>query len=173
MNGARRLEHDWFDAPLPTELVLGEGSWLYSSFAFRHDRSGGNVVTGSNCGLYNGTFFDLGPHGSVRMGDFCTVVGAIFATEGAVQMGSYCFLAHEVVVADSAWATPDQPGDPAPVIEIGDDAWIGARAVLLAGARIGRGAIVGAASVVDFDVPPYAVVAGNPGRIVGRAGPQG
>ena len=57
-------------------------------------------------------------------------------------------------------------------ISIGSNSWIGARAILLAGARIGEGAIVGAAAVVDFSVPPYAIVAGNPARIVGWAEPD-
>lgn len=52
-------------------------------------------------------------------------------------------------------------------IEIQDNVWIGARAVILGGARIGEGSIVGAASVVDFEVPPYSIVAGNPARVVG------
>ena len=41
--------------------------------------------------------------------------------------------------------------------------------MLTSGARLGAGAVVGAAAVVDFEVPPYAVVAGNPARIVGYA----
>ena len=52
-------------------------------------------------------------------------------------------------------------------IVIGENSWVGARAVILSGARIGEGAIIGAAAVVDFEVPPGAIVAGNPARIVG------
>jgi len=47
-----------------------------------------------------------------------------------------------------------------------DDVWIGARATILSGVRIGRGAIVGAGSVVAKDVPPYAIVVGNPARVI-------
>lgn len=54
---------------------------------------------------------------------------------------------------------------PKPVV-IGDDVWIGARVVILPGRRIGNGAIVGAASVVTKDVPDFAVVAGNPAKII-------
>jgi acetyltransferase-like isoleucine patch superfamily enzyme len=52
-------------------------------------------------------------------------------------------------------------------IVIGNDVWIGHRAYIRAGARLGDGCIVGALAVVTKDVPPYAIVAGNPARIVG------
>ena len=44
--------------------------------------------------------------------------------------------------------------------------WVGSYATILSGVRIGHGAVVGANAVVVRDVPPYAVVAGNPARIV-------
>jgi virginiamycin A acetyltransferase len=57
------------------------------------------------------------------------------------------------------------PG-PGPDTEVGHDVWIGAGATILPGARIGSGAIIGAGAVVAGEVPPYAIVAGNPARIV-------
>lgn len=52
-----------------------------------------------------------------------------------------------------------------PVI-IEDEAWIGGRAIIMPGVRIGKGAIVGAGAVVTRDIPPYAVVGGVPARII-------
>ena len=49
-------------------------------------------------------------------------------------------------------------------IEIGNDVWVGAGAIILAGVTIGDGAIVGAGAVVTHDVQPGATVAGNPAR---------
>lgn len=49
---------------------------------------------------------------------------------------------------------------------IGNDVWIGEDALILSGTRIGDGAVVGARSLVKGEVPPYAVVAGNPARVV-------
>lgn len=49
---------------------------------------------------------------------------------------------------------------------IGADVWIGTEAVLLPGVTIGPGAVIGARSVVSRDVPPFAVIAGNPGEVV-------
>jgi virginiamycin A acetyltransferase len=49
---------------------------------------------------------------------------------------------------------------------VGHDVWLGYSALVLPGVTIGHGAVVAAASVVTRDVPPYAVVAGNPARVV-------
>ena len=49
---------------------------------------------------------------------------------------------------------------------VGHDVWIGYGALILPGVTIGHGAVVAAASVVASDVPPYAIVAGNPARVV-------
>lgn len=53
----------------------------------------------------------------------------------------------------------------APIV-IEDDVWIGFNSIILKGVTIGRGAVVGAGSVVTKDVPPFAVVVGNPARVV-------
>lgn len=53
----------------------------------------------------------------------------------------------------------------APIV-IEDRVWIGFGAVILKGVRIGRGAIIGACSIVSRDVEPYTIVAGNPARVV-------
>ena len=50
-------------------------------------------------------------------------------------------------------------------VKIEDDGWIGARVCILPGVTIGQGAVIGACTVVSKDVPPYAVVVGNPGVI--------
>ena len=51
-------------------------------------------------------------------------------------------------------------------VVIEDDVWVGTRAVILSGVRIGRGAVVGAGAVVTRSVPPYAIVVGNPARLL-------
>lgn len=51
-------------------------------------------------------------------------------------------------------------------VVIEEDAWIGAECILLSHSRIGRGAVVAAGSVVTKPVPPYAVVAGSPAKVI-------
>ena len=61
--------------------------------------------------------------------------------------------------ADKAW---DNKGD----IVVGNDVWIGFEAVILAGVKIGDGAIIGARAVVTKDVPPYTIVGGVPAKTI-------
>ena len=51
-------------------------------------------------------------------------------------------------------------------VVIGNDVWLGSGCTILSGVRIGNGAVVGARAVVTCDVPAYAIVAGNPARII-------
>ena len=51
-------------------------------------------------------------------------------------------------------------------IIIGNDVWIGAKSTIMSGVNIGNGAVIGSNSTITKDVPPYAIVVGNPGKIV-------
>ncbi len=172
------LEHDWFPRPLPPSVSCGDRSWIYSSFAFVHCRNDrhGAVRIGTDTGIYHGTFFELGPDADVTIGDYCALVGAIICSNGRVRIGDYTFIAHEVVLADHGWTVPPGPNhvptSPASrdsSIELGENCWVGMGAVLLAGTKLAEGCVVGAGAVVNFAAPPYAIIAGNPARVVGTA----
>jgi maltose O-acetyltransferase len=59
-----------------------------------------------------------------------------------------------------------QGGKPEEEVIIEDDVWIGHRAIILPGVRIGRGSIIGAGAVVTKDVPEFSIVGGVPARII-------
>ncbi len=59
-----------------------------------------------------------------------------------------------------------QPGEYGPVV-VGEDCWICSHAVILRGVSIGKGAVVAAGAVVTEDIPPYAIAAGVPARVIG------
>ncbi|UBK27605.1 maltose O-acetyltransferase [Clostridium perfringens] len=51
-------------------------------------------------------------------------------------------------------------------VKIGDGCWIGARVIILPGVTIGKGVVIGAGAVVSKNIPDYAVVVGNPAKII-------
>lgn len=65
-------------------------------------------------------------------------------------------------IVDGDCAMPRPPAEAL----VGNDVWIGCHAVILSGVAVGDGAVVGAGSVVTHDVPPYAIVAGVPARVL-------
>jgi maltose O-acetyltransferase len=108
----------------------------------------------------------------------------------STTIGAHVYVNFNVVILDCATVTigdhvqiapgvqiltADHPRDPgerraglemaAPVV-IGENAWLGAGAIVLPGVSVGRDSIVGAGSVVNRDVPPGVVAAGNPCRVV-------
>jgi acetyltransferase-like isoleucine patch superfamily enzyme len=163
-----RLEHDWFPAPLPEGVSVGEGSWVHSSYGFRHCRSrvAEPVRIGRNTGVYAWSSFELGPEGRVSIGDECTITYLVVCTNGAVEIGNRVMTSFQVAIADGPFAVPGRGGGAGGTIRLHDNVWVGARAVLLPGAEIGPDSVVAARTVVDFEVPPGVLVAGNPARIV-------
>jgi acetyltransferase-like isoleucine patch superfamily enzyme len=108
--------------------------------------------------------------------------------EGArLEVGRFCSIADgveillggnhptDIVTTYPFFAFPDLwPGAPRPDgypfskgdVVIGSDVWIGTGVTILSGVTVGSGAVIAARAVVARDVPPYAVVAGNPARVV-------
>lgn len=95
------------------------------------------------------------------------------AAGGVIEIGNKCLISQHVSILASNHGLSkdkyvfDQPWDTnRSSVYIGDDVWIGANCVVLPGVTIGCGAVIGAGSVVTKNVPEYAIVCGNPARII-------
>jgi maltose O-acetyltransferase len=95
---------------------------------------------------------------------------------GNIFIGNRVSIAPRVTLVTSSHPNNSRIRGFAPVthgpITIEDDAWLGAGCIILPGVRIGRGAVVGANSVVSQDVLPLHVVAGQPARTVRQLTPH-
>ncbi|HTW04836.1 MAG TPA: acyltransferase [Streptosporangiaceae bacterium] len=116
---------------------------------------------------------DLGDRPVLRVGDRCVVGrGSHIVAHQSIVIGDDVFTGPYVYITDQnhAYADPDAPiGRQWPVnaaVSIGPGTWLGAGAVILPGARIGRNVVVAAGSVVRGTIPDRCVVAGVPARIV-------
>ena len=127
----------------------------------------GGRLESENNQFYEGVRFELGPNAVIRIGNgtYLNRHTQVIA-EKSIEIGRDCKIAWDVIIMDSDFHD-HAGGHPAiaPVV-VEDDVWIGCRSVVLKGVRIGRGATVAACSVVTHDVPPGAIVAGIPARVI-------
>jgi len=131
------------------------------------------VALGDRCQLEPGVWIKVvADSARVTIGDY-TFLGRRVEIDAStsVSIGNHVLVAPGVFVTDHAHriAAEARIGDQGCVagpVVVEDDAWLGAQSVILPGVRIGRGAVVGAGAVVTHDVPPGAVVAGVPARVL-------
>jgi chloramphenicol O-acetyltransferase type B len=124
------------------------------------------------------------PNFSYGTGTYGTPIVHVFANTDHLIIGAYCSIADDVHIflggnhridwistypfpayipeAEEITGYETSKGD----IIIGNDVWLGSGCTILSGITIGNGAVVGARSVVTREVPPYAIVAGNPAHII-------
>jgi virginiamycin A acetyltransferase len=149
-----------FLKPLVTADNIEIGEFTY------YDDPGGPEKFQEKCVLHHYPF--IGDR--LVIGKFCAIAeGARFIMNGANHVMSgfstypFNIFGHgwEEGFDETAWQR-ELRGDTV----IGNDVWIGMEAIILPGIKIGDGAVVAAKSVVTHDVPPYAVVAGNPAKTV-------
>lgn len=132
------------------------------------------LVTEERLQVERGAFLKFAPQARVTIGAY-TFIG--FAAEldiaGELHIGRHVLVAPGVFITDHAHRRApgvllDAQGSECAAVRIGDDAWIGAKAVILPGVTVGAGAIVGAGAVVTHDVAPGVIVAGVPARVIGQ-----
>lgn len=116
------------------------------------------------------TVSSRGPGTTLKVGQFCSFAhGAHIILGGehrADFVSTYRFPAYPPFNRTHLHLAEDTSVTKGAVV-IGNDVWLGHQSLVLSGVTIGDGAIIGAGSVVRHDVPPYAVVAGNPARVAG------
>lgn len=182
------------DSALPLTLRVRKGTrylWELASARFRLrnvDRVGAHARTLGRPRIDNQGRMELGSHvllrsvnvpvelatgpdGILHIGDGVRLnYGVSIAAEKAVVIGSRTRVGPYVMIVDTDFHDVYNRGvrpEPAPVV-IEEDVWVGAKASILRGVRVGRGAVIGTGAVVTRDVEPFTVVAGVPARVVAR-----
>ena len=144
-----------------------------------------NIVIGEHSHV-RGELLLFWEGGGIRIGAWSYIGhGSRIWSRHSIEIGDHVLISHGVDIHDTDSHPIDwrqrrhdiecvlsgRPGDRtaeiagAPVV-IEDDVWIGCKATILKGVRVGRGAIVAAGAVVTRDVAPFTIVGGNPARAI-------
>lgn len=142
------------------------------------------IVIGDNCALEDCRLYAVG-NGRIEIGDHTTIrYNSKLSSVEHIKIGSHVIISNNIDIYDhnshptspeirwemcengfrgEAWSV--ERADHRPTV-IEDNVWVGEKSVILKGVTIGKGSIVASHSVVTKDVPEYAVVAGNPAKVV-------
>lgn len=137
--------------------AVGPGTRIWAN---AHILPGATI--GSECNICDGVFIE----GGATVGDRVTVKCGVQLWDG-VELDDDVFVGPNATFTNDRFPRSRQWLDEHPRTRVRESASIGANATILPGIEIGRGAMVGAGAVVTRSVPPHAVVAGNPARIIG------
>lgn len=122
-------------------IKIGKSCFIHMGARFRGNiQIGNNSIIGRNCILIG--------HITIRNNVSITAETYIFATSHFIDSPTFACFYKEVVINDYAW--------------------IGARAMILPGVQIGKGAVLGAASTATKDIPDYSIFAGAPAKEIGK-----
>lgn len=147
--------------------VFGKGRYLVH---------GADLHVGKNCRLWAPNALKIGRG---------VYIGKNVHIEADCEIGDYCLIANQVAIIGrydhdftsigfpvryAPWIGSRHSSNPhtAEKASIEQDVWLGYGSIIMTGVAIGRGAIVAAGSVVAHNIPPYAIAAGVPARIVGH-----
>lgn len=143
---AIEIPFKWSDITLESQVALDRGVSLVCGGPVR----GGKLIIRSGTYVNRFTIFDAHEH--LEIGRDCMI-------------GPHCYFTDANHGTAGGLSVKSQKMDTAPVV-VEDEVWIGAGVIVLPGVRIGRGAVIGAGSVVTHEIPSNAVAVGNPARVL-------
>jgi virginiamycin A acetyltransferase len=143
------------DSVRGTRIVVGPGAMIDSFDKIKPAGGMGDLVIGEGSHINSGTVIYTG--NGVTIGK-----GVLIAANCTFAATNHAFGRHDASIATQGFQA-SKGG-----IVIGDDVWIGANCVVLDGARIPNGVVVGAGSLIRRELEAYGVYAGNPLRLIKR-----
>ena len=152
------------ESAIVEDAEIGEGTKIWH---FVHVRKGAKI--GKNCNIGKGVYIDT----NVEVGDNCKIQNFATVYQG-VTIGNDVFVGPHVCFTNDIYPRAAIWNEDK-IVEtlVKDGASISANATIIAGITIGKYAMIGAGAVVTKDVPDFALVVGNPAKVVGTVDEKG
>jgi acetyltransferase-like isoleucine patch superfamily enzyme len=151
-NGVMEFGKSWGGKKYSTELFIGNK---------------GKLIISGRSNVYSGANFQV--RGKLKLGNVFINSRCRIYCNNRVDIGDQSVIGEDVLIRDNDGHYILKQGsvvsNEAPIV-IGRNVWIGARVIILKGVTIGDGAVIAAGAVVTKDVPPAAMVGGNPAKII-------
>ena len=169
LTGVGRYDPTWRFYGIPFIRINGQGSKLILGRRF----IASSCIERTAIGMIQRTVIKThAPNAVIEIGDHTGISGGTIAAWKSIKIGSHVLIGSGAMIIDSDshsldWEERRNGNDSQfrPIV-IEDDVFIGARAIILKGVTIGRGAIIGAGAVVTSDIPAWSVAVGNPAKVV-------
>src|SRR5437867_5127801 len=157
-----------------SDLELGQHVFVGDRVLFFQAPEGGRIALGDRVSVFGDVIFETGQGGSIKVGAHSRVHRGcnLIAYLAPIQIGCDVGIAQNCALYSyNHGIAPSEPISNQPLntkgpIVIEDHAWLGFGVIVLSGVRIGKGAVIGAGSVVTNNVPDGAVAVGAPARVV-------
>jgi len=173
------INHGEFADPWRGPLPMTEAPWIHETALVKNSRLGAWTMVGQRCEVFQSDLLDYSylvkdvEVFNAEVGKFANVASHVRINPTNHPMwratlhhftyrSKSHFMGHDDYDEEVAnWRNEHR-------VIIGPDVWIGHGAVLMPGVSVGTGAIIGSGSVVTKNVPDYAIVAGNPAKLIRR-----
>jgi acetyltransferase-like isoleucine patch superfamily enzyme len=157
----------------PKKITLGPNTFIDDNVVLdAKGEENQGITIGENAYVGRNTILSC-KEGSIHIEDFCNIsANCMLLSETEIRLGKYCFLAGQCYLVAGGNHTFDdisvpimfQPSYSRGGILVGEDVWLAAGVIVLDGAHIGKGTVVGAGSVVTESLPEYCIAVGSPAQ---------
>ena len=147
-------------------VILTIAKWLRVKSPFRSKLQSSVTVGRHTYGVSRKKVLATSEFAPLTVGAFCSIAGNVsFMCSGGTH-SPWAATTFPIYSRMMASADPTENGGKPGGVTIANDVWIGRSAIIMPGVHIADGAIVGSGAVVTKDVPPYAIVGGNPAKLI-------
>ena len=157
----------------PKKISIGDNTFIDDNVVLdAKGEENQGITIGANVYIGRNTILSC-KEGSIFLEDYCNIsANCMLLSETEIRLGQYCFLAGQCyLVAGGNHVFDDisvpimfQPSYSKGGITVGEDVWLGAGVIVLDGANVGKGTVVGAGAVVTESLPEYCIAVGSPAQ---------